>query len=75
MQIIRLSNAAYRKSLQNLWWAADCNVLAIPIAAGALNWAGISVLPALAAVLIGMSTNVLLARTPARRAGRASSGR
>ena len=39
--IVRLSKAAYRKSLQNLWWAAGYNVLAIPIAAGALSWAGV----------------------------------
>jgi Cu2+-exporting ATPase len=57
--IIRLSKAAYRKSLQNLWWAAGYNVLAIPIAAGALNWAGISMPPALAAVLMSVSTIVV----------------
>jgi Cu2+-exporting ATPase len=57
--IIRLSEAAYRKSLQNLWWAAGYNVLAIPIAAGALTWAGISMPPALAAVLMSVSTIVV----------------
>ena len=57
--IIRLSKAVYRKSLQNLWWAAGYNVLAIPIAAGALNWAGISMPPALAAVLMSASTIVV----------------
>ena len=57
--IIRLSKAAYRKSLQNLWWAAGYNVLAIPIAAGALHWAGISMPPALAAVLMSVSTIVV----------------
>ena len=40
VSIIRLSAAAYRKSLQNLWWAAGYNVLAIPIAAGALDVGG-----------------------------------
>ena len=40
VSIIRLSEAAYRKSLQNLWWAAGYNVLAIPIAAGALDVGG-----------------------------------
>ncbi len=57
--IIRLSKAAYRKSLQNLWWAAGYNVLAIPIAAGALSWAGVSMPPALAAVLMSASTIVV----------------
>src|SRR3546814_11151837 len=46
--IIRLSQAAYRKSLQNLWWAAGYNVLAIPLAAGAPRSAGISLPPAVA---------------------------
>ncbi|QGG96289.1 heavy metal translocating P-type ATPase [Actinomarinicola tropica] len=57
--IVRLSKAAYRKSLQNLWWAAGYNILAIPIAAGALSWAGINMPPALAAVLMSTSTIVV----------------
>ncbi len=59
--IIRLSKAAYRKSLQNLWWAAGYNVAAIPIAAGALAWAGVSMPPAVAAVLMSLSTIVVAA--------------
>jgi Cu2+-exporting ATPase len=57
--IIRLSKAAYRKSLQNLWWAAGYNVLAIPLAAGALAWAGITMPPAVGAVLMSASTIVV----------------
>jgi P-type Cu2+ transporter len=59
--IIHLSRAAYRKSLQNLWWAAGYNVAAIPIAAGALAWAGVSMPPAVAAVLMSVSTIVVAA--------------
>jgi Cu2+-exporting ATPase len=59
VSIVRLSKAAYRKSLQNLWWAAGYNVLAIPIAAGALEWAGVSMPPAVAAVLMSASTIVV----------------
>ncbi|MDP1819086.1 MAG: heavy metal translocating P-type ATPase [Acidimicrobiales bacterium] len=59
--IIRLSQAAYRKSLQNLWWAAGYNVAAIPLAAGALAWAGVSMPPAVAAVLMSVSTIVVAA--------------
>ena len=59
VSIIRLSKAAYRKSLQNLWWAAGYNVLAIPIAAGALIWAGINMPPAVAAILMSVSTIVV----------------
>ncbi len=57
--IIRLSKAAYRKTLQNLWWAAGYNILAIPVAAGALQWAGIPMPPALAAILMSISTIVV----------------
>jgi Cu2+-exporting ATPase len=57
--IIRLSEAAYRKSLQNLWWAAGYNVVAIPVAAGALEWAGVSMPPAVAAILMSASTIVV----------------
>ena len=57
--IVRLSKAAYRKSLENLWWAAGYNVVAIPVAAGALSWAGITMPPALAAVLMSVSTIVV----------------
>jgi Cu2+-exporting ATPase len=59
VSIIRLSKAAYRKSLQNLWWAAGYNVVAIPLAAGALVWAGITMPPAVGAVLMSVSTIVV----------------
>ena len=61
VSIIRLSKAAYRKSLQNLWWAAGYNVVAIPLAAGALFWAGVSMPPAVAALLMSVSTIVVAA--------------
>ncbi len=57
--IIRLSEAAYRKSLQNLWWAAGYNVVAIPLAAGVLASAGVFMPPAAAAVLMSASTIVV----------------
>ena len=56
---IKLSKATYRTSLQNLWWAAGYNVVAIPVAAGAFAWAGISMPPALAAILMSVSTIVV----------------
>src|SRR5204862_8341168 len=40
--VIRLSRARYRKMLQNLFWATGYNVVAIPLAAGALAWAGVT---------------------------------
>jgi Cu2+-exporting ATPase len=59
--IIALSKAAYRKSLQNLWWAAGYNLAAIPLAAGALAFAGVSMPPAVGAVLMSVSTIVVAA--------------
>jgi len=57
--VIRLSRAAYRKMLQNLGWAAGYNVIAIPLAAGVLAWAGIALSPAVGAVLMSASTIVV----------------
>ncbi len=57
--VIRLSKASYRKMIQNLAWAAGYNVVAIPIAAGALAWAGVSMAPAVAALLMSGSTVVV----------------
>ena len=74
--IIRLSRAVYRKSLQNLVWAAGYNVLAIPLAGGALAWAGINLPPAVGAALMSGSTLVvalnaqLLRRIDLRARGR-----
>jgi Cu2+-exporting ATPase len=55
----RLSVAGHRKMLQNLAWAAGYNVLAIPLAAGALAWAGIVLSPAASAVMMSVSTIVV----------------
>jgi Cu2+-exporting ATPase len=57
--IIRLASGTYRKSVQNLVWAAGYNVVAIPLAAGALHWAGITLPPAVGAVLMSISTIVV----------------
>ncbi|MDG4827384.1 copper-translocating P-type ATPase [Asanoa sp. WMMD1127] len=57
--VIRLSRAAYRKMIQNLAWAAGYNVIAIPLAAGVLAWAGLTLSPAIGAVLMSVSTIVV----------------
>ena len=58
-RIIRLSRASYRKMVQNLWWAAGYNIVAIPLAAGVLAAQGILVSPAAGAVLMSLSTVVV----------------
>ncbi|MDQ1429619.1 MAG: P-type Cu2+ transporter [Actinomycetota bacterium] len=59
VSVIRLSAASYRKMVQNLAWAAGYNVVAIPLAAGALAWAGITLGPEVGAVLMSLSTIVV----------------
>ena len=57
--VIRLSRASYRKMIQNLAWAAGYNIIAIPLAAGAFAWAGVTLSPAVGAALMSMSTIVV----------------
>jgi Cu2+-exporting ATPase len=58
-RIIKLSKATYQKMIQNLWWAAGYNIIALPLAAGALAWAGIILAPAVGAVLMSSSTVIV----------------
>ncbi len=59
VSVIKLSKASYRKMVQNLVWATGYNAFAIPLAAGVLAWAGISLSPAIGAVLMSLSTIVV----------------
>jgi Cu2+-exporting ATPase len=71
-RIIALSRASYRKMVQNLWWAAGYNIVAVPLAAGLLAPWGVVFSPALGAVLMSVSTVIvaihvqLLRRVPLR---------
>jgi Cu2+-exporting ATPase len=58
-RIVRLSRVSYRKMIQNLWWAAGYNIVAIPLAAGILAAWGIVLLPATAAILMSVSTIIV----------------
>jgi P-type Cu2+ transporter len=57
--VIELSQASYRKMVQNLAWATGYNVVAIPLAAGAFSWAGITLVPAAGAILMSLSTIIV----------------
>ena len=57
--LILFGKATYTKMLQNLWWAAGYNILAIPLAAGVLYKWGIMLSPAIGAVLMSLSTIVV----------------
>ena len=58
-RIIALSRASYRKMIQNLWWAAGYNIVAIPLAAGVLSRWGFVLSPAVGAVLMSASTIIV----------------
>jgi len=58
-RIVALSKATYRKMIQNLWWAAGYNIVALPLAAGVLAPLGIVLNPAVGAVLMSLSTVVV----------------
>ncbi len=57
--LILFGKSTYKKMIQNLWWAAGYNIVAIPLAAGVLfNW-DILLSPAIGAVLMSLSTIVV----------------
>lgn len=58
-RMIGLSGATYRKMQQNLVWATGYNVVAIPLAAGALASQGFVLSPAIGAVLMSFSTIIV----------------
>jgi Cu2+-exporting ATPase len=57
--VIRLSGASYRKMVQNLVWGAGYNLAAIPLAAGVFEFAGVTLSPAVGAILMSASTVVV----------------
>jgi Cu2+-exporting ATPase len=58
-KITRLSQRTYRKMVQNLWWAAGYNIVAIPLAAGVLMKWDLLLSPAAGAILMSMSTVIV----------------
>jgi Cu2+-exporting ATPase len=59
VKIFKLSRASYSKMIQNLWWAAGYNIVAIPLAAGVLASSGILLSPAVGALLMSLSTIIV----------------
>jgi Cu2+-exporting ATPase len=58
-KIIKLSRMTYKKMIQNLFWATGYNLVALPVAAGALAFKGIILEPAVAAVFMSASTVIV----------------
>jgi P-type Cu2+ transporter len=59
VKIFKLSRASYRKMIENLFWASGYNIVALPLAAGALAKAGILLSPAVGALLMSLSTVIV----------------
>jgi len=59
VNVVELSRATYRKMIQNLWWAAGYNIIALPLAAGVLAPLGILLSPAVGALLMSLSTVIV----------------
>ena len=59
VKVFALSRASYRKMIQNLWWAAGYNIVALPLAAGVLAPWNILISPAFGALLMSVSTIVV----------------
>jgi len=59
VKIFSLSRASYRKMIQNLWWAAGYNIIALPLAAGVLAPWGILLSPAVGALFMSLSTIIV----------------
>lgn len=61
LRFLDLSKQTRRKMIQNLWWGAGYNIIAIPLAAGVLAPWGIVLNPALGAILMSLSTVIVAA--------------
>ncbi|RIO55013.1 copper-translocating P-type ATPase [Staphylococcus pasteuri] len=59
IHFLTLSNNTMRKMVQNLWWGAGYNIVAVPLAAGILAFIGLILSPAVGAILMSLSTVIV----------------
>ncbi|MHC5249764.1 heavy metal translocating P-type ATPase [Enterococcus sp. LJL90] len=59
LRLLDLSKNTHRKMVQNLWWGAGYNIVAIPLAAGILAPIGFLLSPAVGAIIMSLSTVVV----------------
>lgn len=59
LHFLSLAKNTQRKMVQNLWWGAGYNILAIPLAAGILASWGIILSPAIGAIFMSLSTVIV----------------
>ena len=59
IHFLTLSKNTMRKMVQNLWWGAGYNIIAVPLAAGVLAFIGLILSPAVGAILMSLSTVIV----------------
>ncbi|EOB7280176.1 heavy metal translocating P-type ATPase [Staphylococcus aureus] len=59
IHFLTLSYNTMRKMVQNLWWGAGYNIVAVPLAAGILAFIGLILSPAIGAILMSLSTIIV----------------
>lgn len=59
IHFLSLAKRTSSKMVQNLWWAAGYNIIAIPLAAGILAPVGIVLSPAMGAIFMSLSTVIV----------------
>jgi Cu2+-exporting ATPase len=59
LNFLSLAKLTNRKMIQNLWWGAGYNIVALPLAAGILAPIGIILDPAVGAIVMALSTVIV----------------
>ena len=59
IDLIKLAKNTRRKMIENLWWGAGYNIIALPLAAGVLIPLGFRLDPMMGAVLMSLSTIIV----------------
>lgn len=59
LHFLDLAKETRKKMIQNIWWGAGYNIVAIPLAAGMLAPIGILLSPAVGAILMSLSTVIV----------------
>ncbi|MHA8137643.1 heavy metal translocating P-type ATPase [Lactobacillaceae bacterium Scapto_B20] len=57
--LLQLARSSENKMIENLWWGAGYNIVALPLAAGVLAFAGIILSPMVGAILMSLSTVIV----------------
>jgi len=59
VKVLEIARRSYSKMIQNLWWATGYNAITIPMAAGVLSNLGLTIPPAIGAIIMSISTVIV----------------